>query len=228
MIESATKTFLLIVLGLPKIIYLLISDQKQVTLQIRVEYHQQALTYYCSDTVEFWTSKAYRAEYDRMDISSSLKWSAEASLAEIGSVASSVAASGAYGEVNSLITNHEGSHYLKEGEEKGFNGNELQIIRRMVTSVAIGGKITTVKTKSYIDSVPISDRWTPERRRHESREYLCYRFYPREDCKIPGSTYTTHTCQNKNKACYQSCPGIGSLVGPLGPFLGCRELCDRK
>ena len=175
-------------------IYFLISDQKEVKLQIRVEYHQQALTYFCSDTVEFWTSKAYRAEYDSMDISGSLKWSAEASLAGIGSVGSSVAASAAYGEVNSLITNHEESHYLKEGVKKGFNGNELQIIRWMVTTVAIGGKITTVSTKSYVDSVPISDRWEPERRRRESHEYLCYRFYPGEDCKIRGSTYTAYTC----------------------------------
>ena len=175
-------------------IYFLISDQKEVKLQIRVEYHQQALTYFCSDTVEFWTSKAYRAEYDSMDISGSLKWSAEASLAGIGSVGSSVAASAAYGEVNSLITNHEESHYLKEGVKKGFNGKELQIIRRTVTTVAIGGKITTVSTKSYVDSVPISDRWEPERRRRESHEYLCYRFYPGEDCKIRGSTYTAYTC----------------------------------
>lgn len=173
-----------------------------------------------------------------MDISSSLKWSAEASLVGIGSVMSSVAASAAYGEVNSLITNHEESHYLKEGEEKGFNGKELQIIRRMVTSVAIGGKITTVSTKSYVDSVPISDRWSPERRRQESHQYLCYRFFPGEDCKIPGSTYTTHTCQNKNnfEACNQSCNdafGVFCKYTTLHTRCierknKCRKLCKKK
>ena len=69
-------------------------------LQIPVEYHQQGLTYYCSDTVEFWSSEAYRAEYKKMDNSGSLKWSSSASLTGIGSIASNLAASSAYGEVN--------------------------------------------------------------------------------------------------------------------------------
>ena len=144
--------------------------------------------------------------------------------------------------LSSLITKHKEAYYLKEGEKKGFNQLELQISRKMVTSVAIGGKITTVSTISYVDSVSLSDRWGPERLRQESHDYLCYRFYPGEDCKITGSTYTTHTCQNMDSKschkCQEDCykDNCGSdrkgmldclvLWGLPTPFEGCKKNCQ--
>ena len=54
--------------------YILIIDQKAVTLQVRVEYRQQSLlSDYCK-VVEFWTSNNYRNEFKFLDTSGSLKW----------------------------------------------------------------------------------------------------------------------------------------------------------
>ena len=58
----------------PNLDYLLIIDQKLVTLQVRVEYRQQSLlSDYCK-VVECWTSSSYKNEFELLAISGSLKW----------------------------------------------------------------------------------------------------------------------------------------------------------
>jgi hypothetical protein len=116
-----------------------------------------------------------------------------------------VKAAGAYGKFNGDIKSKAkaSNGYKFEGKflEKNYQVGQTQILRIKTTTVSIDGEQSSMVENTFVDtaSTGLFRRWTPKKLHDQSVAYL-KDFFPGEDSKIKGLTYTTEFCQKLKPA----------------------------
>lgn len=152
-------------------------SEKWVTVTTQIEYFQPAFHAYAEYVYNSTWTASFKSEYEGTDAGGSIEGGIEGKFS--GSLAVDV------GNTLLEVAANAGHSKNTEGIVKVFHDDELQLVRRVITVISIGGATVRREWEEQTDTYPHSQRKSPKQLKEKAIKYMKDTYHP-TDSMIPN------------------------------------------